>query len=146
MKFIQKQYKADRFIDILQKDDFYLYQTGNCSTQKNVELMQIFEKEKIKVNKTQNNLLKKLFKNNNYNFLNKFFQGSLIIAYPQMKEYPIQNLLKILPNLTFCCINKKVKFYNKKELEKSFLNENKISLNILLPEYIKILSATLLKQ
>ncbi len=119
---------------------------GNFSAKKNVELQQIFEKEKIIINRTQNNLLKKLFRDNNYTFLNKFFQGSLIIGYSQVKNYPIENLLKVISNLTFCCINKKVKFYNKSEVQTSFSNSNRLNLNILLPEYIKILSSTIKKE
>ena len=136
MKQIQKKYKAEKLQNILQKQ-FFFFQTGNLSTKKLLEL----KKKSIETNKTQNNLIKKLFKNQEYKLINNFVQGALTLGYSNDKKILLENLLTPIKNLTFLSVKINSNFYNNKEIENTFLNSSLDNKSVLaeLTKFSKIL-------
>ncbi len=121
MKQIQKKYKAEKFKSILQ-NQFFFFQMGNLSSQKLKELKKELKKSSIELNKTQNNLIKKLFKSKEYSLINNFVQGPLTLGYSKNENFLINNLMIPVKNLTFLTIKINSSFYNKKEVETTSSN------------------------
>ena len=142
MKQIQKKYKAEKLKNILQKQ-FFFFQTGNLSAKKLIELKKELKKNSIEINKTQNNLIKNLLKEKEYNLVNNFVQGPLTLGYSKNEVFLVENLLTPIKNLTFLSIKINSKFYNKKEVENTYLNEFSYNNNLLkeLTKNSKILCA-----
>ncbi len=121
MKQIKKKYKAEKLQNILQKQ-FFFFQMGNLSAQKLKELKKELKNTSIELNKTQNNLIKKLFKKEEYSLINNFVQGPLALGYSKDKDFSINNLVNPIKNLTFLTIKINSNFYNKKEIETTSSN------------------------
>lgn len=140
MKLIQKQYKADKIIEILKTSQFFIAQQGNIDSQKWVNLKQEFEKENIKIYKLHNNLVKKLYSQSKFFNLSNFIQGPLIIGYSKNIYYS-DKIIKLLENFTILCLKDNYKFYTPKEIKSAFLNSNNININInLVLELVKVLT------
>ena len=110
MKLIQKQYKADKIIEILKTSQFFIAQQGNIDSQKWVDLKHEFEKENIKIYKLQNNLVKKLYSHSKFLNLSNFIQGPLIVGYSKNMYYS-DKILKLLENFTDYLSNDKNIFF-----------------------------------
>ena len=130
MKFIQKKYKTEKFQNILQKH-FFFFQTGNLSASKWIELQQELKKVNIETNKTQNNLIKKLFKDKEYKTINNFIQGPLMLGYSKNLNYPLEKLLNPIKNLTFLSIKFNYNFYNRQEIANTFSNSKLYNQNLI---------------
>lgn len=133
MKQIQKKYKAEKLQNILQ-NQFFFFQTGNLSAKKLIELKIELKKKSIETNKTQNNLIKKLFKNEEYKLINNFVQGPLTLGYSNDKNFLLEKLITPIKNLTFLSVKINSNFYNKKEIEieNLFLNPSLCNKSLLL--------------
>ena len=142
MKQIQKKYKAEKLKNILQKQ-FFFFQTGNLSAKKLIELKKELKMNSIDINKTQNNLIKNLLKEKDYNLVNNFIQGPLALGYSKNETLLVENLLAPIKNLTFLSIKINYNFYNKKEVENTYFNAFSCNHNLLteLTKNSKILGA-----
>jgi len=138
MKLIQKQYKADKIIEILKTSQFFIAQQGNIDSQKWVDLKHEFEKENIKIYKLQNNLVKKLYSHSKFLNLSNFIQGPLIVGYSKNMYYS-DKILKLLENFTILCLKDNYKFHTPKEIKSAFLNSNSVNIRInLVLELVKV--------
>jgi len=138
MKLIQKQYKADKIIEVLKAPQFFVAQQGNIDSQKWVELKHEFAKENIKLYKLQNNLVKKLYTQSKLLSSNNFVQGPLIIGYSK-QMCDLDKIIKLLENLTPLCLKYNYKIYTPKEIKSAFFNsgDKNIRLKFVL-ELIKV--------
>jgi len=123
MKLIQKQYKADKIVEIFKAPQFFIAQQGNINSQKIIELNQKLAKENIKLYKLKNNLVNKLYAKSNFLSLNRFMQGSLVIGYSR-QTYHSGKVIQLMENFTILCLKENSKLYTPKEIKSVFLNSN----------------------
>jgi ribosomal protein L10 len=142
MKRIQKRYKAEKLQNILQKQ-FFFFQIGNLSAKKLAELKLELKKKSIETNKIKNSLVKKLVKSEEYNIITNFVQGPLTLGYVNNSQNLLENLVTPIKNLTFLSVKINSNFYNKKEIENTFINSSSCNQNLLteLTKNSKILGA-----
>jgi len=138
MKLIQKQYKADKTIEILKSPQFFIAQQGNLDSQKWINLKHEFAKKDIKIYKLHNNLVKKLYIRSRFLNVSNVIQGPLMIGYSK-HTYNFDKIIELLKNFTILCLKNGSRLYTPKEIKSAFLNSNgtNIRINFVL-ELIKV--------